>query len=498
MTRTGLLLLAAIALAGCRLDPYVIWGDGGPRDGGDGDGATGDASGLDAAPPCIPPGTEEICNELDDDCDGVVDNGFDKQNDPSNCGTCGRICGEPNASVVCQAGECVRLGCIPGFADVDPDLPGCEYQCPLFPPATEEACNGVDDDCDGAVDEPEDLEPPPQGICRTTPGTPCAGVGMVCESRGNPPVKTWYCDYPATVEHDPLVPNGIVLNEARCDGQDGDCDGAVDEGFPDLGQACDNGRIGACRDAGERACDPLDPTRTFCDLSVLPDADPLAPRPEVCNGADDNCDGIVDNPDATDLERVLDDMVHVTHHGLDFWIYRYEASRPDATAALPGASGARACSNPDVLPWSNVTYAEAELACLAVGKRLCTAAEWRAACEGPGGWSYPYGDVYEPGTCNGVDLDGIPGGTDDDVLLATGEAAACESDDGAFDLSGNLREWTADLRSVTGDGEPVYVVRGGEYQTPYPGLTCAFDFAQAVGSVPLPSVGFRCCSDVAP
>jgi hypothetical protein len=492
----GLGGLAGLA-GGCRVHTYDIYGDGGVS--GDASPVSGDASGLepDSGPLCIPPGTEEVCNERDDDCDGVVDNGFDKQNDPENCGTCGNICAAPHANVVCVEGQCELVSCQIGFADLDPAAPGCEYACPVYPPQPED-CNGVDEDCDGDIDEAAELPAPPQGLCRDQAGTPCAGVSMICATRGNPPVTAWYCDYPPSVEFDPLVPNGIALEETLCDGADGDCDGAVDEVFGDLGLECDNGGVGACRDVGVRACDPVDATATYCDLSVLPDPDPLAPRAEQCNGADDDCDGVVDNFDPADPARVLDDMVHVQHSGLDFWIYRYEASRPDASASSAGSSDARPCSRDGVLPWANLTHDAAAAACAQVGKRLCTAAEWAAACAGATGYRYPYGDTYQADTCNGVDHDGVPGGADDDVLLPAGDRAQCLSEDGVADLSGNLREWTDPQTGTTSGGDPVYGVRGGEYQTPAPGLACDFTTAQAVGTVVLPTVGFRCCSDTAP
>ncbi len=495
-----------VAMAGCRLEPYDLFPDaGGGLDGGtpsDGGWDAGDGGGFHDAMQCIPPGQPEICNGLDDDCDGLVDEDFDLQYDPLNCGSCNNICNEPNADVVCNGGECVRTECWVGYKDLDPDEPGCEYRCPVFPEHPEE-CNGIDDDCDGLTDEPDSLVAPPTDLCRTTPGTPCEGVVPVCETRGNPPVTTWYCNYPATVEHNPDVPNGIVMDETLCDGQDGDCDGVADESFVELGRACDNGQVGACRDVGIVSCDPNDPTTTYCDLSVAPDPDPNAPRREECNGVDDDCDGVIDNPDPDDPARVVDDMVEIDRNGLHFWIYRYEASRPDATSSDSGAMTFRPCSNPDVLPWSAVTYDQAQAACQAVGKRLCTAAEWLAACQGPSESTYPYGNDYEPTACNGEDLDGISGGGDDDVLLPTGDPgmlSACVSEEGIYDLSGNLREWTDDQRGDTGDPDhvPIYVIRGGGYTTASPGMSCAFDLSHAVSTVVLPTVGFRCCSDQAP
>jgi hypothetical protein len=494
-----------VVASGCEVEPYPLsetaYQDGSTADGDGGDGGPAtDGTPTDARPPCIPPGTPEVCNELDDDCDGLIDEDFDLSNDPFNCGECGNICAEPNADVVCQAGECVRLNCWVGYKDLDPDEPGCEYRCPVYP-ETPEDCNGIDEDCDGETDEPADLVAPPADLCRDTAGTPCENVAPVCATRGNPPVTTWYCDYPPQVEFDPDLPNGIVLQETLCDGHDGDCDGVADDPFTDLGQTCDNGAMGACRDVGIRACDPNDATQTYCDFSVLPDPDPLAPRPEMCNGVDDDCDGIVDNPDTNDASRVIDDMVHIQRNGLDFWIYRYEASRPDATETAVGISEARACSKPGALPWAGVTYAQAAAACQVVGKRLCTAEEWAAACAGPANHLYPYGATYGPDTCNGHDLDGIPGGDDDDVLLPTADSsllAGCVSAEGIHDLSGNVREWTDDPRGTTADGTPIYVVRGGGFTTPSIGLTCDFEISQAVADVVLETIGFRCCSHEAP
>ncbi|RMH42932.1 MAG: hypothetical protein D6689_06720, partial [Deltaproteobacteria bacterium] len=355
-----------------------------------------------------------------------------------------------------------------------------------------------DDDCDGEVDEADELPPPPAGRCRTTPGTPCEGTTMVCATRGNPPVTTWYCDYSAAVEFDPSVPNGIALDEALCDGEDGDCDGVADDPFADLGQECDNGALGVCRDVGVRVCDPADPSRTVCDLSALPD--PSSPGPETCNGLDDDCDGVVDN--ASGPGRVVDDMVHIASGGLDFYIYRYEASRPDASASGEGTASARACSRAGVRPWSSVTWAAAQAACAAAGKRLCTAAEWQAACAGAAGSRYPYGDTFDAAACNAEPFDGIPGGADDDVALPTGDPAlaACVSADGVYDLSGNLKEWTDDIRGTTGppDDTDIAVLRGGAYDTPAAGATCAFDLSRLPVDAVLETVGFRCCSDAPP
>ncbi|MBD3241830.1 MAG: PKD domain-containing protein, partial [Chitinivibrionales bacterium] len=50
-------------------------------------------------------------------------------------------------------------------------------------------------------------------------------------------------------------------------------------------------------------------------------------------------------------------------------------------------------------PLANVSWVEAKMHCLDVGKRLCTAAEWEAACRGRGVEAYPYGSDYIEERC---------------------------------------------------------------------------------------------------
>ena len=89
----------------------------------------GDAGLPDAqvADGCVPSG-EELCNEQDDDCNGIVDDGFDLARDPRNCGGCGVECALPSAFPSCELGECVIESCEIGFVDLN-GTPGdgCEY-----------------------------------------------------------------------------------------------------------------------------------------------------------------------------------------------------------------------------------------------------------------------------------------------------------------------------------------------------------------------------------
>ncbi|MFN0246780.1 MAG: SUMF1/EgtB/PvdO family nonheme iron enzyme [Kofleriaceae bacterium] len=491
-----LLLVALASLAACNLNPYDLSrGGSGTGDGGMGDGGgsgTGDGGGSgsnDGGPTCIPIGVDDQCNEVDDDCDGVVDQAFDKQTNTNHCGTCNNRCIGAGAIQACTAGTCTFVECQVGFADLDADPLTCDYQCPLFPPRAED-CNGVDDDCDGVIDET--LPNPPTGQCRVTPNTPCAGTTMICETRGTQ--TRWWCDYSADVEFDPTIPNGIVLAEQLCDGLDGDCDGIDDDTFTDLGQECDNGAFGICRDVGERICDPNMPSQTMCDLSVLPDAQAMAT--ETCDGLDNNCDNEIDN--ATGPNRVIDAMTHVNFGGNNFYIDTYEASRPDSTATAIGVSSARSCSKAGVMPWTGATFASAQAACASAGKVLCSASRWQAACEGSANTTFPYGTTFGSASCNTETYDATPGGADQDMLIATGMLPTCATPLGIQDMSGNLKEWTDEITGQTAGGIDIAVQRGGSYESPSTAATCDFRLTRAAVNSIEPETGFRCCRATAP
>jgi hypothetical protein len=69
----------------------------------------------------------ELCNGLDDDCDGTTDNGFPVDSDVNNCGACGTVCSLPHATPVCTARECRVASCDTGWGNCDGLHPnGCE------------------------------------------------------------------------------------------------------------------------------------------------------------------------------------------------------------------------------------------------------------------------------------------------------------------------------------------------------------------------------------
>ena len=76
---------------------------------------------------------------------------------------------------------------------------------------------------------------------------------------------------------------GDCVETERCDGADQNCDGRIDETFPEQGQACVTGKVGVCA-AGTRICTV---GSLACQQSVQPSV-------ELCNGRDDDCNGATD------------------------------------------------------------------------------------------------------------------------------------------------------------------------------------------------------------
>jgi MYXO-CTERM domain-containing protein len=171
--------------------------------------------------------TDEVCNGLDDDCDGATDEGLTK------------VC-----QAACGAGESM-------CAD------GVWGPCPV-PEPQPESCNGADDNCDGEVDE---------GLIQDC-STACGTGFATCEDGG------WVdCTAPQP-------------ETETCNAIDDDCDGSTDEGC-----ACLDGATEPCG-LSLGACEPG--LRT-CDGGVWSECEGGQGKvAETCNGKDDDCDGVAD------------------------------------------------------------------------------------------------------------------------------------------------------------------------------------------------------------
>jgi hypothetical protein len=181
----------------------------------------------------------ETCDGVDNDCDGTVDN-----NNPGGGAACST--GFPGA---CAAGT---TQCLTGV-----------LRCKQTTPASVEACDGIDNDCDGTVDN----------------GDPGGGAACATGQKGVCAAGTRHCRNGAVA----CERNSSPFFEIPCDGLDNDCDGATDEWDGIAGIQCGTGRPGQCS-AGFKSCNGTTP---IC--SPVHDA-----TAEVCDGIDNNCNGTVD------------------------------------------------------------------------------------------------------------------------------------------------------------------------------------------------------------
>lgn len=212
----------------------------------------------------IRPGATETCNATDDDCDGLVDEGLPTQNWWVDADADGY--GHATAQAV------VSCGVVPGAVTNNLD---CNDTTAAVRPGAMETCNTVDDNCNGQTDEGNPgggaaCLTGQAGVCNAGTLT-CTAGSVTCQRNTNPAPE-------------------------RCNGLDDDCSGGADEPFTGLGNTCSAG-VGACRGTGTIVCNAAQ-TGTQCSAVVG------APTASACDGIDNDCDGVTDEPLLTDTVNV--------------------------------------------------------------------------------------------------------------------------------------------------------------------------------------------------
>ncbi|HNH46160.1 MAG TPA: putative metal-binding motif-containing protein [Myxococcota bacterium] len=245
-------------------------------------GYLGDATDCDDGLATVYPGAPEHCDGVDEDCDGRADNAAVDALSwyPDRDGDGFGDASQPSVSCTTLAGHVGdATDCDDGLATVNPAAP--------------EHCDGVDEDCDGQIDD--------------------AAVDA----------PTWYLDadadgYGGTSSSvvDCTLPQGYATTNTDCD----DGDAAYHPNAPESSCTdpndynCDGSAGYADQDAdGYAACEECDDG----DATISPDG------VEVCNGQDDDCNGTVDDAAADALPWYVD--VDGDDHGTGAAVYACSA-----------------------------------------------------------------------------------------------------------------------------------------------------------------------------
>lgn len=235
-------------------------------------------------PACDAPGAQpEVCNAVDDDCNGEVDDTAtdctvyyqDSDGDGYGLGDGECLCAKPDDSWVELGGDCNEL-----VTSINPGVA--------------ETCNGTDDNCDGQIDEAgaDGCVPSYPDGDNDNYGVETPGVVPECHCTAT---EGWAPNLGDCDDANPLVSPGV---QESCNGGDDDCDGGIDEADA---VGCNpyfidgDGDTYGLTTGAKCLCGP-----TGAYLATIPgDCDDttgdVSPGlPEICDGVDNNCDNQTD------------------------------------------------------------------------------------------------------------------------------------------------------------------------------------------------------------
>lgn len=216
----------------------------------------------------------EYCNGIDDNCDGMIDDNTAIDGGVYFADTDGDGFGNPFEPIF----SCTLPT---GYAANNQD---CNDSSALIYPYAEEHCDGIDENCNTLIDE---LASDRSFFYQDTDGD---GYGSA--------VYSLSCDQPSGFvtqngDCDDSNINTFPTQQESCNGLDDNCDGAIDEGIPTIPfyKDTDGDGFGAAQTYNCRQPTGYVSTAGDCDDS---DALIFPNSQERCNGLDDDCDGTVD------------------------------------------------------------------------------------------------------------------------------------------------------------------------------------------------------------
>ncbi len=286
-----------------------------------------DATDCDDADATVHPGGSESCDGVDEDCDGTADN------DPTDPPAWYRDAdadthGDPEQTLA----ECDQPA---GYVAIFDD---CDDGRAASSPDASETCNGIDDDCDASVDEADAIDPSVWYFDEDADGYGTTSVTVLaCTAPADYVAAAEDCDdadadfHPGASESDCTDPldyncDGVTgYDDADADGWPAcsECDDLDADVNPDATEVC-NGVDDDCDELTDdaSAADPSAwyadsdadtygdvndevfaceaPTDYVADATDCDDTDALVfpTGVELCNSADDDCDGVVDDDPA--------------------------------------------------------------------------------------------------------------------------------------------------------------------------------------------------------
>jgi hypothetical protein len=324
--------------------------------------------------PAVFEGAPEQCNGVDDDCDGSVDEGSfpDDTNGaaPHHADADGDGFGDPSAPTAFHCLDVPDDGWV--LDDTD-----CDDSAATVSPVGSEVCNNLDDDCNGVTDDNasdtvtlyldadgdtwgstaveacglvqgltdndddcDDADPASHPgaveVCGDDFRQDCSALAVDdCDGDGSS-APADCLDDPVDSRARSVYPGAVEV----CDGFDNDCDGLSDAEeltnpfqWPDWYVDLDGDGFGGSVLAVSQTCTPPPfavPNQSDCDdgrAAVNPDAR------EVCDGLDNDCAGGVDDVAAQDLARWYDDD---DGDGFGAGVARRSCVAPPGHVALPG------------------------------------------------------------------------------------------------------------------------------------------------------------------